>query len=187
MQFGIRNVTMDQIAVGVGASKKTIYQYFADKDALVDEVVKNKVNQAEQSCCRDIAKAKDAIHEIILAIEMMQHMFKNTNTLVFFELEKYYPKSFEIINKHKVVFLYKILKENLLRGIEQGVFRSEVNVEIIVRSRLETIMLPFNIAVYSRDKFDLVKVETELALHYMFGLATLKGHKLIEKYLKLLN
>ena len=32
MQYGIRSVSMDDIASNLGMSKKTIYQYFKDKD-----------------------------------------------------------------------------------------------------------------------------------------------------------
>ncbi|HEX6193727.1 MAG TPA: helix-turn-helix domain-containing protein, partial [Chitinophagaceae bacterium] len=39
MQFGIRSVSMDDIANNLGMSKKTVYQYFVDKDELVEAVV----------------------------------------------------------------------------------------------------------------------------------------------------
>ena len=120
MQYGVRSVTMDEIAIALGISKKTLYQYFADKDA---------------------------VHEVFLAIEMMQEMFMDMNPSVLFELQKYHPKAFEKFLQHKHTFMYKVFVENIQRGITEELFRPNVNIEILVKTRLETIMLAFNQAV----------------------------------------
>ena len=79
MQYGLRSVSMDDIANGLGISKKTIYQYFADKDELVDEVV-NGIIRYNQSCCdEDIKNAENAVHEIFLAMEFMMEIFRSMN------------------------------------------------------------------------------------------------------------
>jgi hypothetical protein len=136
-----------------------------------------------QNCCiTDRQSAKDAVHEVFLAIDMMQEMFQNMNPGILFELEKYYPKSFEKFKQHKYSFLYKVLRENIERGIAEELYRSDIDMDILVKVRLETMMLPFNQMLFPKNKYGLVKVETELTTHFLFGLATVKGYRLITKY-----
>lgn len=182
MQYGVRSVTMDEIALQMGVSKKTIYQYYADKDELVDAVMVDIITHNQDCCLKDRLSAKDAIHEVFLAIDMMQEMFQNMNPVILFELEKYYPKSFEKFKQHKYSFLYKVLKENIERGIAEELYRSEIDTDILIKVRLETMMLPFNQLLFPKNKYSLVKVETELTTHFLFGLATVKGYRLITKY-----
>jgi TetR/AcrR family transcriptional regulator, cholesterol catabolism regulator len=182
MQYGVRSITMDEIALQMGVSKKTIYQYYADKDELVDAVMVSEINFNQDCCLKDRERAKNAIHEVFLAIQMMQEMFQNMNPSILFELEKYYPQSFEKFLHHKYSFLHKVLKENIERGIKEELYRNEVDIEILVKARLENMMLPFNQQVFPKNKFPLIKVETELTTHFLYGLATIKGYKLITKY-----
>jgi TetR/AcrR family transcriptional regulator, cholesterol catabolism regulator len=182
MQYGLRSVTMDEIAVQLGVSKKTLYQNYADKDALVEAVVGDILSTNEQQCNCDCTRAKNAIDEVFLAMDMMQEMFQDMNPSILFEMEKYHPKAFEKFLQHKYNFIYKILKENIDRGINEELYRTDIDVEILVKARLETMMLPFNQIIFPKSKFNLMRVETALTTHFLFGLATVKGYKLITKY-----
>lgn len=173
---------MDEIALQLGVSKKTIYHYYADKDELVDAVMVDIINYNQGCCLKDRQNAKDAIHEVFLAIEMMQEMFQDMNPSILFELEKYYPKAFAKFKEHKYSFLYKVLKENVARGIKEELYRSDIDIEILVKVRLETMMMPFNQQIFPKNRYSLIKVETELTTHFLFGLATVKGYRLITKY-----
>ena len=173
---------MDEIALQMGVSKKTIYQYYADKDELVDAVMVDIITYNQDCCVKDRQAAKDAIHEVFLAMDMMQEMFQNMNPSILFELEKYYPKSFEKFKQHKYSFLFKVLKENLEWGITDELYRTDMDVDILIKARLETIMLPFNQLIFPKTKYNMVTVQTTLTIHFLFSLATIKGHKLITKY-----
>ncbi len=182
MQYGIRSVSMDDIAGALGISKKTIYQYFADKDELVEAVIKYKIDENQQCCIKDKSTAKDAVHEVFLAIEMMQEMFANMNPSIIHDLEKFHLKAYAIFHEHKYNFLYKVLKENIERGIAEGMYRTDIDADIIVKARLESMMMAFNQQVFPKAKYSLVEVETRLTEHFLFGLASQKGHKIILKY-----
>lgn len=182
MQFGIRSVSMDDIAGALGMSKKTIYQYFADKDELIEAVIKDRIEESQLCCERDKANAKDAVHEVFLAMEMMQELFQNMNPAVIYDMEKFHPKAFSHFTKHKHQFLYNVLSDNIERGIKEGLYRSEIDIDIIVKARLENMMLAFNQQLFPKNKFSLVVVETQLTEHFLFGLASTKGYKLILKY-----
>ena len=182
MQYGIRSVSMDDIATALGMSKKTIYQYFADKDDLVAAGVEEVILFNQQCCTNDRAIAKDAVHEIFLAMQMMQEMFENMNPSILYDLEKFHPKAFKLFQDHKYNFLFQVLKENFERGIREELFRKDMEMEVLIKVRLESMMLAFNQQIFPKSKYRLVDLETQLTEHYLFGIASLKGHKLILKY-----
>lgn len=182
MQYGIRTVSMDDIAGALGMSKKTIYQYFADKDELVEAIIADKIKQSQDACLHDKGQAKDAIHEVFLAIEMMQEVFQNMNPAVVFDMEKFHPKAYTRFTEYKYNFLYKVLKENIERGVKEELYRADADADVLVKARLENLMLAFNQRIFPKNKYSLVHVETQLTEFYLFGLASQKGHKLILKY-----
>jgi hypothetical protein len=127
-------------------------------------------------------EALDAIDEMLRALEMAEEMFRNMNPSVLFDLQKYHPKAFNIFLKHKNEYLYQLILDNLQRGVREELYRADINVEMMTRFRLESMMLPFHPEFFGNKKYDLADVEHEIMLQYLFGVASLKGHKLILKY-----
>lgn len=181
-RYGIRSVTMDEIATQLGMSKKTIYQYYADKDQLVDAVAVDEIHYSQECCIKDAAVAENAIEEIFRVMEFVEVMFRNMNPSMLHDLEKYHPGGYRKFLEHKNKFLYEMIKKNIERGIKEELFRPELDIEIMVRYRLESMMLVFNTALFPSSKFNLVKLHKEILEHFLYGLATLKGYKLILKY-----
>jgi AcrR family transcriptional regulator len=163
-------------------SKKTIYQFYADKDELVDAVVVNEVSNIECDCTSCLIDAKDAIHEIFLTMERILEQMRNINPMVLYDLEKFHYKAFQRFQKHKQEFVGKIIAENIERGIKEELYRPEVNVDIMAKFRIETMMFPFNIDLFPPKKFNHADVAQEIIEHFVYGLATSKGHKQIQKY-----
>jgi TetR/AcrR family transcriptional regulator, cholesterol catabolism regulator len=182
MQYGIRSVSMDDIASGLGMSKKTIYQFYADKDALVDEVISATFAQDQICCERDRDASENAVHEIFLAIEFIVEMFKAMNPSVLYDLQKFHPVSFMRFVKHKDTFLFGMVSDNLIRGIKEELYRPEINIELVARFRIESMMLPFNPEFKTKLKENIAVIEEEITMHYLFGLLTPKGYKLALKY-----
>src|SRR5947209_20504960 len=90
-RYGIRSVSMDDIAAQLGMSKKTLYQYYADKDELVNAVF-DQVLQQNRGQCMDCSKrGENAIHEIFLSFEMVEDLLRNMNRSVLFDMQKYHP------------------------------------------------------------------------------------------------
>jgi len=181
-QTGVKHVTMDDLATQLGISKKTIYQYFKDKDALVSSVVENDLAKHALICNQSMQIADNAVHEIFLLMTVLQELFSSMNPLTLFEIEKYYPLAFDKIKKHKDDFIFSMISANLEKGIAEGLYRKDVDVTILSRYRLETSLIPFNIHVFHPSKFDMLKVNLQIIEHFVYGVATLEGHKLMDKY-----
>jgi AcrR family transcriptional regulator len=182
MQFGLKSVSMDDIASRLGISKKTIYQYFADKEALVKEVVSKRTgeNQLVYEC--DCERSENAIHEFFLAKEQASKLFQTMNPSIIYDLHKYYPKAFQIFSAHKNVFIYEKIKNNIIRGIQEGLYRDDIDIETMARFRAESLIMPFNPSFQSMLHKDLVAVSNEISIHFLYGLVSPKGIKLILKY-----
>jgi TetR/AcrR family transcriptional regulator, cholesterol catabolism regulator len=182
MKYGIRSVSMDDIANALGISKKTIYQYFADKDELVDAIVETVVNDNQQRCIQHRSTAQNAVEEIFKAKQLLREMFTDMNPSVLYDLQKYHPKAFARFLRHKNDFLYSMIKTNLERGLAEELYRTEMNIDIITRFRLESMLMVFNPDFFSKHKYSLLEAEEQLLEHFLFGIVSLKGYKLVLKY-----
>jgi AcrR family transcriptional regulator len=182
MRYGVRSVSMDDIAGQLGMSKKTIYQYFADKDELVDAVMDEEVNQTHKDCdfCR--RQSKDAVDEIFLTMEQIQEQFSQLNPMVLYDIEKFHPRAYQKFRKMKDEYLQQVVASNIKRGIKEELFRADIDVEMMSKYRVETMMISFSMAAQAPTKYNLAAVAQETMEHFLYGLATLKGYKLITKY-----
>lgn len=182
MRYGIRSISMDDIATHLGMSKKTIYQFFSEKDELVLAAMDDEVTRTRHDCEFCKKNAKDAIDEIFLTMENVFDQFSQLNPMVLYDAEKFHPRAFETFRKMKEEYLLQVIALNLRRGIKEELYREDINVETMSRFRVETMMVPFAMAASSPTKFNLIDVTRETMEHFLFGLATLKGYKLIIKY-----
>lgn len=183
MRYGIRSITMDEIAAQLGISKKTIYQFFTDKDAMVEAVVNEETKRNEQDCLTNSSEAENAVHEIFLAMDSMQELLKTMNPQLIHDMEKHHPAAYKRLKQFKYQFLYTMVKDNIERGIREDLYRSELNIDLISRHRIESSFMPFNQDVFPHNKYPMNQTGQELAILYLHSICNLNGKKMIEKYL----
>ncbi len=181
-KYGIRSVSMDDIAAALSMSKKTLYQYFVDKEELVNAVISSVLDQNRCQCMADQKRAENPIHEFFLAFDMTQEMFAEMNPSILYDMEKYHPTAFKKFWDFKYTFLYGVIKANLEKGIGEQLYRTGIDADVITRLRIESVMLPFNSDVYPNNRTHLIHIEQQLFEHFVYGLATVKGQRLIQKY-----
>jgi len=184
MRYGIRSVSMDDIAAQLGISKKTIYLSFADKDELVDAMVDGDINKMQAECDRCQHQSGNAIEEIFLTMEMIQMHMQNMNPMLLYDLQKFHFRSFQKFMAHKNSYLLDIIRQNMEKGIREGLYRKNLHTDILSRFRLETLMIPFNMDQFPPGKYNLVEVTRVILEHFLFGLASEKGYQMILKYQK---
>lgn len=182
-RYGIRSITMDDIAKNLGVSKKTIYQHFPDKEELVVEVIRMNIQRHMRhmdSCCGNAAK--DAIDELLQINKQVSIMIQSYNPIMFYDLQKYHPKAwiaFREFRNHEI--LTKIV-DNIHRGMSEGLYRKDIDIDIISRMRLEQVDMSFNYEVFPSNEYRFDKVMIELTEHFLYGLLSMKGYKLISQY-----
>jgi TetR/AcrR family transcriptional regulator, cholesterol catabolism regulator len=181
-RYGIRSVSMDDIAHELGMSKKTIYQHFEDKDALVKAVIAAEINGIQKVCLGYNQQAANAIEEIFLTMEFMDDFFRNMNPSILYDMEKFHNGAYQLFQNHKEQFFLKLVKKNLVRGIEEELYRPEISTDILARFRMESSMLPMVPGLFNYREHSLAEISHELLEHFLYGVVSIKGHKLILKY-----
>ncbi len=184
-KYGIKRVTMDDIAKELGMSKKTIYQFYKEKDDLVNQLCENEMLKQEVQFDEIRSLAKDPIHEIMLISIKIREMMQNINPIFFLDLQKFYPKAFEQFQKFKEDCAFKDILRNIKEGKEIGVYRDDINEEFVSRYRLAQIdMLMFG-NYFSFEKISFTKSHELVLDMFVYGICTVKGHKLINNYKKI--
>jgi AcrR family transcriptional regulator len=181
-QYGIKSVTMDDIARHLGMSKKTIYLHFEDKNELVNILIRNKMETQVGLMDKSLAESSNAVDEIFKSVTQVQYMLSNMNPVLFYDLQKYYPQAWMIFKNFRESSLLQFIKHNLGWGLKEGYYRKEINIEILSRMRIEQIDMAFNQTLPHVNKYSVADVMKELTQHYLYGICTIKGLKLIEKY-----
>lgn len=183
LKYGVVSVSMDDIANMLGMSKKTLYISFKSKDELVSAVVQNLIQKNQDYCNLALIGSMNAVDELFKNLEFLNEIFRPLNPSILFDLKKYHADSFELIQKFKNEFVLEKIRLNLERGIAEGLFRENLNVDIVSKFRLESVFIPFTYD-FSAQKYSLLEIEREILINYLYGLATEKGYKMIDKYLK---
>jgi AcrR family transcriptional regulator len=182
MLYGIRSVSMDEIANHLGMSKKTIYQYFKDKDALVEGVINIEIEMHQDEFSKYAAISENAIHEIFLTLDTVEEMLKHMNPSVMFDLQKFHSTAFEKFRTHKNTFFYDIIKANIERGKQEGLFRADIHVDVLTRFRLANMFLMFDFEHFPSNKFTPIQIISETTDNFLHGMSTQAGLKAIEAY-----
>lgn len=180
--YGLKGVSMDDIARNAGVSKKTIYQHFSDKKAVVLNVVSKLVASQEEQLKINLKKSENAVQEILLIAETLQQLISRLRPIVLFDLHKYFPESWELMQHFKEESLRTALTLNLQKGIAEGLYRKDLDFDITSQFALIQFNSFFKQDNYPHTHFKtdtVVNRVTELFLH---GIGSAKGQTVIRKY-----
>jgi TetR/AcrR family transcriptional regulator, cholesterol catabolism regulator len=183
-KYGIRNVTMDAIARELGMSKKTIYQFCREKDELVYLLCDMELKEQEKSFDEFGKVAKDPVHEIMMISARLRQMFQNINPVFFIDLKKYYPEAYFRYSKFKEECAMRNLRSNIKRGIKLGIYRSDLDPEFTARYRMSQLDMMMFGDYFSYEKMSFATIHQSTLELFMYGICSIKGHKLINHYYK---
>lgn len=181
-RYGLKSVTMDDIARHLSMSKKTIYQFFSDKEEVVLAWATVELTKHTKMCDDVASSSKNAVEEIMHLMQYFSKIFSRLNPNLFYDMQKYYPKAWSIYKEFKTKSATIQIIRNLEKGKEEGLYRPELNNKILARMRMEQVEMAFNPGFFPGDVFSMVEVQLQLLDHFMHGICTIKGHKLINKY-----
>ena len=186
-KYGIKSITMDDIAKHLGISKKTIYQFYSDKNEVVETLMTQRMKANECEFRQIAEKSSNVIEEVFEMMKNLGLMLSQMNPNLFYDLQKYHPNSWKIFKQFKEECIERMVEESVKRGMKQGLVRKDINTKIIARMRMEEVEMGFNPQAFPPDKFKIVDVQLALLEHFLHGICTLKGHKLINKYKQLIE
>ena len=131
--FGFKSVTVDDIALKMGVSKKTIYTHFPKKETLVETSVMKHFDIVIEKILFISKHSKDPIIELYqMNKEALKHLSNEKNSPIY-QLQKYYKNIYQKLQIKEFTVLGEMFSKSLLRGIETGLFRSEINIDFVTR------------------------------------------------------
>lgn len=181
-QYGTRSITMDDIATRMGISKKTLYAHFVDKDDMVVHAISRFLDIIQEEENGIKARAANAIEELFGVMQMMDERLRNMNPVIMLDLQKFHSKAFLVFQEYRNNYLRNTIRENLERGIREGLYRKDLEVNILTQFRIASAMLCFQPEAFPVAGFEMVKVQRVLLEHFLYGVASAEGLKLIEEY-----
>ncbi len=181
-RYGIRSVTMDDIAKHLGISKKTIYKSFKDKDQIIMKLMQQKLEEDEVQIKKDVEQSDNVVEEVFNVMKHIADIMGKINPNVFYDLQKHHPKAWQLFIDFKEKCILRTVEVSLEKGKKQGYIRSDLNSKVIGVLRIQELEMGFDPTIFPPDKFNILEVQLSLTEHFLYGICTLKGHKLINKF-----
>lgn len=181
---GFKSVTMDEIAKEMGISKKTIYEYFSTKTKLVETTTFNLYQIISNEIDRIYAQNLDPITEMYEIKKFLMRKLKGEKASPIFQLQKYYPEIFQKVRDMQFEKMKTCLKQNLQRGIIQGLYRENLNYEFVSRIYFIGINGIKDNGIFPKSEFSAKEVHEEFLSYHLRGIVTTKGLKKLNKIIE---
>lgn len=178
-QNGIKSITMDDVAASLGISKRTLYEVFRDKETLLKECVLKNHREMTEFLTDAMAKSTNVLEVILVCYRRSIETFHKTNKRFFEDIKKY-PRINEMMrhnqeqNSDSTIAFFKM-------GVEQGIFRDDVNfaiVNLLVREQLDLLM---NTEIC--NEYSFLEVYKAIMFTYIRGISTEKGARILDDFI----
>ena len=184
LRYGIKSVSMDDIARELGISKKTLYQAVENKKDLLMQVIQAHVaaELEEMNTIQD--EATDAIDEMLRVTQYVLPTLRQMSPTVIYDLQKYYQEVWQLIEGFHNENIFKMIKTNLERGISEGIYRDDFNADIVAKLYVGKTVLVIDEDLFPLKNYNKENLFKEYIKYHIRGIASAKGLKLLEKHFK---
>ncbi len=181
--YGIKGVTMDEIAMQAGVSKKTIYQYFKDKKDLIKHIIFMELDRTETQIRQILAREDlNSIDKSLEVHRLILEMHRKHPPIIEHDLRRLYGDIFQEVRDFVKKRMYSAVIENLEAGKREGLIRQDLNAEIISAiqiTRYEAMRMSAGIL----ENYTIEQILREIIKYHLYGICSEKGRQ----YLKTLN
>ncbi len=178
---GFKSVNMDDIASYLHISKKTLYKYFDNKKDVVKQSVLLFIVEEKEFTNQLLGRVADPIEQLLHVSQYIQKVFLEMNPETIFELQKYYPESWELIDDYMSNNISKLIKENINLGKKLGLYRDNFDTDLIARlyiAHCDAANHDFDL-MKKLNRIDVIKQSFE---YHLRGIATEKGLKKLDSF-----
>ncbi len=180
-KYGIKSVTMDDVAHELGMSKKTLYEYFSDKSNLVHSVIECETQLREDYFKENQQKSQNAIEEILWIYRFYLENMKGLNLSFEYDLKKYYPDIFSHLRNIKRKKIMEATLANIKKGKAEGFYRRDMNEEVIAKLYVLRIENLPDTDLFSTEERFSVDFRKEMFFYHLYGILSEKGYKYLQK------
>lgn len=184
LNLGFKSVTMDDLASEMGISKKTIYAHFQNKTKLVEATTDYLFCKVCVGIDAILEEKKEPIEELYAIKAFVMFHLKNEKASPQFQLQKYYPKIHSELKLKQFEVMQECVIENLNRGINEGIFRENIDVEIISRLYFIGMVGLKDLNMFPSEQFPMPRLMDDYLEYHIRGIATEKGLKILNNLIK---
>lgn len=184
MHFGVKSVTMEDIAHDLGMSKKTLYQYFSDKDELVKKAMQFHLNFEHEMVESIQSKNQNAIDTMLDLADHLAENLRSLNPSCIYDLQKYFPECWTMFKKHKQNFIYNLISDNIRQGVEEGYYNEDLNVDIIARFYIGRLEMMRDNEIFPHEKYSMPEILREYINYHLRSICSKKGLEYFHKITK---
>ncbi|MFN4973290.1 MAG: TetR/AcrR family transcriptional regulator [Bacteroidota bacterium] len=188
LRYGFKSITMDDISRELGISKKTLYQFFTDKNELVHQCVDHYLHNLNSMCNQiTVVKDVDAIEVMLRIAEQVRQMIRQVNPSSLFDLKKYFKPAWDKLEADRRGFIKQLIKENLEHGIKKGLYRKDLDTEITANIYIHLTGLLTDPDNYEHHGMDIRTMQIEIIKYHLRSICTAKGQEMLEEKLSRLK
>lgn len=180
LKYGLRSTSMDDICSHLKISKKTLYQFFSNKDDLVEQVFLHR--RSNKRIKKDLEKLKQH-NSIKIMLSIRDHIITSLNSRMpanLFDLKKYHPDIYERVNQKDQLFIHSLFNEVIDKGIREGYFRTDINREVQVYLFVKQMTFLGEPEMISDIKYPLEMIVSTIVENVIRSFATASGMKELE-------
>ena len=183
LSFGIKSLTMNDIASKLGISKKTLYNYVSDKNDLVKKCILFHIetNECELNEACDVST--NAVEQLISFSKIAGEKMKQIHPSIFYDLQKYHPEAWTIIRTFEDKTILELTKDNLRQGIGEHLYREDINIDLIAELYVSIVQGIFQDTKLLSTGISMSEYYSQMFNYHIRGIANEKGIKLINQYL----
>jgi len=181
LNYGFKSVTMDDIAKELAISKKTIYSHFSTKLKLVKASTFYAFEQINSGICKICSLNNNPIEEIYLIKSLIQKQLKGEKNSPQYQLQKYYPKIFEALKQKQFESVSECVTGNLEKGINQGFYRKDLDINLITRLYFNGIMGIKNVDLFPLEEFSNSYLMNHYLEYHIRAISTEKGLEILKE------
>ncbi|MFW5886156.1 MAG: TetR/AcrR family transcriptional regulator [Bacteroidota bacterium] len=183
-KFGIKSVTMDDVARELGISKKTLYTHFVDKASLVKVVIEYDKEKLAREYSAIFQKGLNAIEEMFEVNQFVMNIIRQYSPTIEYDLKKYYPAIQQNMQEKKLDNMYNTMLGNLKKGKKEGLYRKKLDEELIAKIYVTRIESMAQNHCFNYQELDIKKMLVEMLEYHIRGIASEEGNKVLEDNLK---
>lgn len=184
LQYGFKSVTVDDIALKMSVSKKTIYTYFPKKEQLVETTAMRHFNFVMDKILSIAKHSKDPIIELyLIKKEALNHLSNEKNSPVY-QLQKYYKAIYQKLKAKEFEVLGSFFSESIKKGVETGLFRPEVDINFVTRIFFNGIRGIQDIELFPIEEFKIDQLLINFSEYHLRAICTPEGIQKLNNYKK---
>lgn len=186
-RYGIKSVTMDDVARHLCISKKTLYEHFKDKEDLVGSILFHEHDLHCEVHNEILRRNLNAVEELLAVYNLIHTRFREYNPSMEYDIRKYYPELYISIRNIRRKNMYESFLNNMNKGKKEGLYRRELNAKIIAKLHVFRVENLYENDLFSLEELISMHVFHELFVYHLHGILSAKGLIFFKKNFKKLK